>query len=82
MTDRQYLHLLLRSLLHTKLKLVEALTKTLRPVEQFQRDTQEYWKDTGLVWGNEGEPVRLSSFFLTRWSARLTTLPALSFLPE
>lgn len=65
MTDRQYLHLLLRSLLHTKLKLVEALTKTLRPPETFQRETQELWKDTGNVWANEGEPVCSRSMELT-----------------
>ena len=57
MNDRQYLHLLLRSLLHTKLKLVEALTKTLRPVDRFQQDTQDMARDAGLVWTNEGEPV-------------------------
>jgi hypothetical protein len=56
-TDRQYLHLLLRSLLHTKLKLVEALTKTLRPVDRFQQDTQDLAREAGLVWTNEGEPV-------------------------
>jgi hypothetical protein len=56
-TDRQYLHLLLRSLLHTKLKLVEALTKTLRPAAQFTKDTEELWGDTGHTWTNEGEPV-------------------------
>ena len=57
MTDRQYLHLLLRSLLHTKLKLIEALTKTLRPIDRFQQETQDMAREAGLVWTNEGEPV-------------------------
>lgn len=30
-TDKQYMHLLLRSIIHTKLKLLEAYTKSVRP---------------------------------------------------
>ncbi|KAJ9115187.1 hypothetical protein QFC20_001054 [Naganishia adeliensis] len=31
LTDKQYMHLLLRSIIHTKLKLLEAYTKSVRP---------------------------------------------------
>lgn len=30
-SDKQYMHLLLRSMIHTKLKLLEAYTKSVRP---------------------------------------------------
>lgn len=56
LTDVQYLHYLLRSLLHTKLALVKTLTLTLRPVDEFQKDTAALQEDQVHRWTNEGEP--------------------------